>query len=125
MLFEEKAQVDFRKGLKQRNICRLVQTIMVRTQRPIVLTGGPFYVLSLETFRVVSIAYDLYTVSEKIVEFIHKFKNIKFLLQIMGMAMSNSLVLRTISDLDWPVYMFLFLIYIRACKYYPAVIVEV
>jgi len=32
----------------------LVQMIMLQAQKPIVLTGGPFYVLSLETFRIVS-----------------------------------------------------------------------
>ncbi|XP_011874600.1 PREDICTED: odorant receptor 4-like isoform X1 [Vollenhovia emeryi] len=69
--FEKKAQVDFRKQSKHCDIGRLVQTIMVRAQRSIVLTGGPFYVLSLETFRV-----------------------------IMSMAMSNSVMLRTISELD-------------------------
>lgn len=42
------------KELKGRDIGRLVQVIMIQAQRPIVLTGGPFYVLSLETFRVVS-----------------------------------------------------------------------
>jgi len=52
--FEKKAQVDFEKQLKPCNISQLVQTIMVRAQKNIVLTGGPFYVLSLETFRVVS-----------------------------------------------------------------------
>lgn len=31
-----------------------MQTIILRAQRPIVLTGGPFYALSLETFRAVS-----------------------------------------------------------------------
>ncbi|KYN35942.1 Putative odorant receptor 85c [Trachymyrmex septentrionalis] len=50
VVFEKKEQVDFGKQLK--DIGRLVQTIMVRAQRSIVLTGGPFYVLSLETFRV-------------------------------------------------------------------------
>ncbi|XP_018393059.1 PREDICTED: odorant receptor 13a-like [Cyphomyrmex costatus] len=67
--FTKKEQVDFKKQLKLCDIGRLVQTIMVQAQRPIVLTGGPFYVLSLETFRV-----------------------------IMGMAMSNCIMLRTISD---------------------------
>ncbi|KYN04844.1 hypothetical protein ALC62_04228 [Cyphomyrmex costatus] len=50
--FTKKEQVDFKKQLKLCDIGRLVQTIMVQAQRPIVLTGGPFYVLSLETFRV-------------------------------------------------------------------------
>lgn len=54
MLFGKKEQMDFGKRLKHRNINRLVQTIMVQAQRPIILTGGPFYILSLETFRVVS-----------------------------------------------------------------------
>ncbi|XP_012535514.2 odorant receptor 4 [Monomorium pharaonis] len=61
---------QFRKQLK-RDVGRLVQTITIQAQRPIVLTGGPFYVLSLETFRV-----------------------------IMSMAMSNSVMLRTIHDRD-------------------------
>lgn len=54
MDFEKKVQTDFGKQSKHCDISRLVQTIMMRAQRPIVLTGGPFYVLSLETFRVVS-----------------------------------------------------------------------
>jgi len=57
MIFQEKknqSKNNFEKQLKHYNINRLVQMIMVRAQRPIVLTGGPFYILSLETFRVVS-----------------------------------------------------------------------
>ncbi|XP_029667761.1 putative odorant receptor 85d isoform X2 [Formica exsecta] len=57
MIFKERkdqSKNNFGKQLKHCNIDRLVQTIMVRAQRPIILTGGPFYVLSLETFRVVS-----------------------------------------------------------------------
>ncbi|XP_070150568.1 odorant receptor 13a-like isoform X2 [Polyergus mexicanus] len=72
MIFKERkdqSKNNFGKQLKHCNIDRLVQTIMVRAQRPIILTGGPFYVLSLETFRV-----------------------------IISLAMSNSVMLRTISD---------------------------
>ncbi|CAL1677976.1 unnamed protein product [Lasius platythorax] len=61
---------NFRKQLKHcKNIGQLVQIIMIQAQRPIVLTGGPFYVLSLETYRV-----------------------------IIGLAISNSVMLRTISE---------------------------
>lgn len=52
MVFKKK--VDLTTRLRHRNIARLVQTIIVQAQRPIVLTGGPFYILSLETFRTVS-----------------------------------------------------------------------
>ncbi|XP_011701733.1 PREDICTED: odorant receptor 13a-like [Wasmannia auropunctata] len=70
IIFEKKGQIDFKTQLKQqRSVSQLIRISMVRAQRPIVLTGGPFYVLSLETFRV-----------------------------IMGMAISNSVILRTISD---------------------------
>ncbi|XP_025075235.1 odorant receptor 83a-like [Pogonomyrmex barbatus] len=67
IIFDKQEQLELK--LKHRNINRLVQTITVRAQRPIVLTGGPFYILSLETFRV-----------------------------IISMAMSISVMLRTISD---------------------------
>ncbi|KAL0125368.1 hypothetical protein PUN28_004480 [Cardiocondyla obscurior] len=66
--------MDFEKGAylgkqsRRRNIYQLVQIIMMRAQKPIVLTGGPFYVLSLETFRV-----------------------------IMSMSMSTCVMLRTVS----------------------------
>ncbi|XP_019882318.2 putative odorant receptor 85d [Camponotus floridanus] len=72
MIFQEKrnqSKNNFEKQLKHYNINRLVQMIMVQAQKPIVLTGGPFYILSLETFRV-----------------------------IISLAMSNSIMLRTISD---------------------------
>ncbi|XP_018055303.1 PREDICTED: odorant receptor 13a-like [Atta colombica] len=69
VVFKKREKMDFGKQLK--DISRLVQTIMIRAQRPIILTGGPFYVLSLETFRV-----------------------------IIGLAMSNSIMLRTISDVN-------------------------
>ncbi|XP_026823893.1 odorant receptor 13a isoform X2 [Ooceraea biroi] len=60
-------------GLKYYNIkrLRLVQMIMLRAQKPIILTGGPFYKLSLETFKV-----------------------------IISMAISNCIVLRTMSETD-------------------------
>ncbi|XP_072751008.1 odorant receptor 13a-like isoform X2 [Anoplolepis gracilipes] len=72
MIFNERTDQStnsFGKQLKYCNINRSVQMIMVRAQKPIVLTGGPFYILSLETFRV-----------------------------IISLAMSNSVMLRTISD---------------------------
>ncbi|XP_050450947.1 odorant receptor 4-like isoform X1 [Cataglyphis hispanica] len=66
---KDQSKNNIGKQLKLCNIDRLVQMIMVRAQEPIILTGGPFYVLSLETFRV-----------------------------IISLAMSNSVMLRTISD---------------------------
>ncbi|XP_067209476.1 odorant receptor 4-like [Linepithema humile] len=66
---EKGGQWSSEKQLKHRDTARLVQTITLQAQRPIVLTGGPFYTLSLETFRA-----------------------------IISMAISNSVMLRTISD---------------------------
>lgn len=47
--------VKRRNESNQSNVKDMVQMIMLRAQRPIILTGGPFYVLSLETFKLVSI----------------------------------------------------------------------
>ncbi|XP_071645983.1 uncharacterized protein [Temnothorax longispinosus] len=66
---KKKTYVVSGKQIKHCNIGRTVQIIMMQAQRPIVLTGGPFYVLSMETFRV-----------------------------IMSVAMSNSLMLRTMAS---------------------------
>jgi len=55
-MLEKGCQPNFNDERKNKycDIGRLVQMIMLRAQKPIVLTGGPFYVLSLETFRIVS-----------------------------------------------------------------------
>lgn len=53
MIFEQKEQSSTSKQLKYNNINVLVQMIMRQAQRPIILTGGPFYTLSVETFRAV------------------------------------------------------------------------
>lgn len=51
---EKKRESNFKTQSQNHSIYSLVQTIILRAQRPIVLTGGPFYALSLETFRAVS-----------------------------------------------------------------------
>ncbi|XP_020292359.1 odorant receptor 13a-like [Pseudomyrmex gracilis] len=51
---EKKRESNFKTQSQNHSIYSLVQTIILRAQRPIVLTGGPFYALSLETFRAIS-----------------------------------------------------------------------
>lgn len=103
MIFQEKknqSKNNFEKQLKHYNINRLVQMITVRAQRPIVLTGGPFYILSLETFRVVSNILHMANLDvhlRTLLYFILKHQY-GIILQIISLAMSNSVMLRTISD---------------------------
>ncbi|XP_032684229.1 odorant receptor 33b-like [Odontomachus brunneus] len=69
IIFEEKKESSTKKQFQYSDISRLVQMITIQAQRPIVLTGGPFYILSMETFRA-----------------------------IISMALSNSIMLRQLSD---------------------------
>ncbi|XP_032684230.1 odorant receptor 4-like [Odontomachus brunneus] len=68
-IFDQKEESNTNKQFKSSDIHILAQMIIVQAQKPIILTGGPFYVLSMETFRAV-----------------------------ITLALSNSIMLRQLSD---------------------------
>ncbi|XP_025161170.1 odorant receptor 4-like [Harpegnathos saltator] len=70
MIFKQRKEPSTKKQFNN-DINQLVNMITIQAQRPIVLTGGPFYVLSMETFRA-----------------------------MMSLALSNSIMLRQLSDRD-------------------------
>lgn len=73
------------------NIVLIVKMCMMRAQKPIKITGGLFSVLSLETFKSVSLFNRFYFN-------IFLINLTKFYLQLVGFALSNSLILRQLSE---------------------------
>ncbi|XP_043498863.1 odorant receptor 83a-like [Polistes fuscatus] len=69
IIYDKKENMKERKELLTNKVKHLILFLLLRSQKPIIMTGGPFYVLSLETFK-----------------------------SIMTLAVSNGVILRQFSD---------------------------
>ncbi|XP_014609706.1 PREDICTED: uncharacterized protein LOC106789747 [Polistes canadensis] len=68
-IYDKNENTKERKELLTNKVKHLILFLLLRSQKPIIMTGGPFYVLSLETFK-----------------------------SIMTLAVSNGVILRQFSD---------------------------